>query len=140
MVEYRYIDRHASNTEDVVELSWVASLCGDFLHWQLRRLLPSVGLVQSGKSTSPHIVIRQSMDGLWRRAFTKLGEDMSLHVAKSSKSQKQSGGAPDEDVHAWCTTKGLFVILLAWMHGRREKKGKEMSGMALQLFLAGTTR
>ena len=140
MEEFRLIDRHAVSTEDVTELAWVATWGGQTLHWQLRRLLPSVGLSQTSAGTAPHIVIRQSMQGVWRRAFEQLSLDMSAHISKSSKSQSHRGAPADAGEQAWASTLGVCVILLAWMRHRREKAGKMQSSRALQVFLAGTTR
>ena len=137
--EFRFIHRHAANAEHVLELAWVSSMKAGVLRWQLRRILPTAGFVQTSQYSSPHIVIRQSMSGIWKKAFEKLHLDIDMHVGKGTKSHRQSGESVDDDEHASCSTLGLLVVLLAFTHGRREKAGRQACAKALEIFLAGTT-
>ena len=139
MSEYRLITDHARSVGDVTAIAWRAWWCETTLRWELRRLLPTVGLTRTSAGSAPHVQIRKSMAGIWLKAFNALGLHMTDHISKSSKANKVSGVQSGEQL-AWCSTMGLLLVLMAWCHGRKEVEGRMHSMQALERLLAATTQ
>ena len=140
MAEFRLITEHARSAGDVTSIGWRAVWCDTTLHWELRRLLSTVGLCQSSKDTAPHVHIRRYMSGLWKKACDDADVHMSQHICNSAKAHRGKGSTQSSEQLAWASSFGVLLILLSWSQGLKAVQGRLNSMQALQLLLATTTQ
>lgn len=110
------------------------------LRWELRYVLPAIGLHHTPRSTAPHVRVKDSWN-TWVSLFNRtgltpteahLGRPLQHYVHKNVADSFES----DASEEMWVSTGGLLVLFLFWRVNRRRLDDKERTFLASESFIS----
>ena len=130
-------------TQTAVRFSWKAWRdASQSLRWELRRILPSIGLPATAQ-TQMHKRVNQMLPG-WQEFWVALGLDQNLVFGRSAHSLQQEarragGVAPQgQEREYWVSTAGLLSILMHGSMHRRSAADKQLVADVLEKLIETT--
>jgi hypothetical protein len=118
-------------------LKWKAwQPVGQLVRWELKRILPSVGYMETGQNNIKDMVKDQLPT--WTAWWTLCGLG-SEHFGKSRNSLKHAGASMasmlDAEQEYWVSTKALLVLMVHWPRFRKNMSDKSKSSLVGISFL-----
>ena len=121
--------------------SWRADDARADLRWELRRVLPTVGYLETSKNTRLCIVAA-AQESRWRGWMSAIGLDPEEHWGRSTHSLAKRRRSFHELVQAeesfWMSTEGLLLCLSCWVTFRKHIRSQLLVRLVLQTFLRAT--
>ena len=101
--------------------------------FEIRRLLPSVGYIETSENTSCSAKVREQLSS-WSAFFALAGEDVKeLYGGSTGSVIAKKGDLDNSDLEDeyWVTTKGALYLLIFWIGHRRSAQDLVLSVLKL---------